>query len=152
MPAQESAGERLGWLSVVGPVDVAGRVDPGDVAPAVARSAQRDHRARRWALLLVAGWLAQAGLRAWLSRTQTVPLATPDESAYLIAARVLAGGVPANFSYSTLYPAGYPLLITPVYWFTHDPAAVYRTSWPDAPAGWRVVAFDQAAGWVAWRK
>jgi hypothetical protein len=82
---------------------------------------------RRRGLLLMAGWLAQAGLRAWLSRAQMVPLATPDESAYLIAARVLAGGLPANFSYSTLYPAGYSLLITPVYWFTHDPAAVYRT-------------------------
>ena len=55
-----------------------------------------------------------------------VPLATPDESAYLIAARVLAGGAPANFSYSTLYPAGYPLLIAPVYWFTHDPVTVYH--------------------------
>ena len=68
----------------------------------------------------------QAGLRAWLSRGQVVPLATPDESAYLIAARVLAGGVPANFSYSTLYPAGYPLLITPVFWFTRDPVTAYR--------------------------
>jgi hypothetical protein len=24
-------------------------------------------------------------------------------------------------------------------------------SWPDAPAGWRIAACDQAAGWVAWR-
>jgi hypothetical protein len=95
-----------------------------DVAP-VARPAPAARR-RRWGLLLVLGWLAQAGLRAWLSRAQLVPLVTPDESAYLIAARVLAGGVPANFSYSTLYPVGYPLLITPVYWFTHDPATVYR--------------------------
>ena len=70
------------------------------------RSACRN-TARRWGLLLIAGWLVQAGLRAWLSRAQVVPLATPDESAYLIAARVLAGGSPANFSYSTLYPAGY---------------------------------------------
>jgi hypothetical protein len=77
-------------------------------------------------VLLVVGWAAQAGLRAWLSRGQVVPLATPDESAYLIAARVLAGGLPANFSYSTLYPAGYPLLITPVFWFTHDPVTAYR--------------------------
>ena len=83
-------------------------------------------RGRRWGLLLVAGWLVQAGLRAWLSRAQTVPLAIPDESAYLISARVLTGGATANFSYSTLYPAGYPLLITPVFWFTHDPTAVYR--------------------------
>jgi len=76
----------------------------------------------------VFGWLVQAGLRAWLSRMQTVPLSTPDEEAYLIAARVLAGGVPANFSYSTLYPAGYPLLIAPVYWFTHNPVTVYRAA------------------------
>ena len=83
-------------------------------------------RAGWWGLALAAGWLVQAGLRAWLSRAQMVPLAIPDESAYLIAARVLAGGVPANFSYSTLYPAGYPLLIAPVYWFTHDPVTVYH--------------------------
>ncbi len=81
---------------------------------------------RRWGLLLIIGWLVQAGLRAWFSRAQVVPLATPDESAYLIAARVLAGGLPANFSYSTLYPAGYPLLITPVFWFTSNPATAYH--------------------------
>jgi len=40
-----------------------------------------------------------------------VPLANPDESAYLIAARVLAGGPATDFSYSTLYQGGYPLLI-----------------------------------------
>jgi hypothetical protein len=113
---------------VVRPVDVAGRVGPGDLAPAVTRPPKRGLSARRWGLLLVFGWLAQAGLRAWLSRMQTVPLSTPDEEAYLIAARVLAGGVPANFSYSTLYPAGYPLLIVPVYWFTHDPVTVYRAA------------------------
>jgi hypothetical protein len=94
--------------------------------PLVARPEPAARGHRRWGLLLVAGWLVQAGLRAWLSRAQMVPLAAPDESAYLIAARVLAGGVPANFSYSTLYPAGYPLLIMPVYWFTHDPVTVYR--------------------------
>jgi len=83
--------------------------------------------ARRWGLLLVAGWLVQAGLRAWLSRAQVVPLANPDETAYLITARVLAGGPGADFSGSTLYQVGYPLLIAPVYWFTHDPVTVYRT-------------------------
>jgi hypothetical protein len=74
----------------------------------------------------VAGWLVQAGLRAWLSRAQMVPLAFPDESAYLISARVLTGGVTANFSYSTLYPAGYPLLIAPVFWFTSNPVTAYH--------------------------
>jgi hypothetical protein len=94
--------------------------------PVMARPEPAARGRRRWGLLLVAGWLVQAGLRAWLSRAQVVPLASPDESAYLIAARVLAGGVPANFSDSTLYPAGYPLLIAPVYWFAHNPATVYR--------------------------
>jgi hypothetical protein len=82
--------------------------------------------ARRWVLLLAAGWLVQAGVRAWFSRGQTVPLANPDESAYLIAGRVLAGGPATDFSYSTLYQAGYPLLIAPVYWFTSNAATVYH--------------------------
>jgi len=88
---------------------------------------------RNWlfALLLVVGWLGQAGLRAWFSRGQTVPLDNPDETAYLIAARVLGGGPAADFSgatlyHATLYRGGYPLLITPVYWFTSSPAAVYH--------------------------
>ena len=77
-------------------------------------------------MLLVAGWLCQAGLRAWFGRMQVMPLANPDETAYLIAARVLAGGPGADLSGSTLYPGGYPLLITPVYWFTSNPATVYH--------------------------
>jgi len=88
---------------------------------------------RNWlfALLLVAGWLGQAGLRAWFSRAQVVPLDNPDETAYLIAARVLGGGPAADLSgvtlyHATLYRGGYPLLITPVYWFTSSPAAVYH--------------------------
>jgi hypothetical protein len=82
--------------------------------------------ARRWALLVAAGWLLQVGVRAWFSRGQSVPLANPDESAYLIAARVLAGGPATDFSYSTLYQGGYPLLITPVYWFTSNAVTVYH--------------------------
>jgi hypothetical protein len=101
-------------------------VDPGialsiDAEPAAARRVSR-----RWVLLLAAGWLVQAGVRAWFSRGQTVPLANPDESAYLIAARVLAGGPATDFSYSTLYQAGYPLLIAPVYWFTSNAVTVYH--------------------------
>ena len=83
---------------------------------------------RNWlfALLLVVGWLCQAGLRAWFSRGQALPIDNPDETAYLIAARVLGGGPAADFSGNTLYQGGYPLLITPVYWFTSSPAAVYH--------------------------
>jgi hypothetical protein len=106
---------------VVRPLDIARSAGPV-VEPRPATTA----RGRRWGLLLVAGWLVQAGLRAWLSRAQMVPLAIPDESAYLISARVLTGGVTANFSYSTLYPAGYPLLIAPVFWFTANPVTAYH--------------------------
>jgi Dolichyl-phosphate-mannose-protein mannosyltransferase len=91
---------------------------------------------RRWALLVAAGWLLQTGVRLWFSRGQSVPLANPDESAYLIAARVLAGGPATDFSYSTLYQGGYPLLITPVYWFTSNAVAVYHA----------VLAINAAAG------
>ena len=93
--------------------------------PASARHASR-RQAWRWALLVAVGWVVQFGLRVWLSRAQTVPLANPDESAYLIAARVLAGGPATDFSDSTLYQGGYPLLITPVFWFTHNPVTAYR--------------------------
>jgi hypothetical protein len=80
----------------------------------------------RWALLLLAGWLVEAALRAWFSRMQVVPLANPDESAYLEAARVLAGGVSGNFSGGTMYQGGYPLLIAPIYWFTSNSVTVYH--------------------------
>jgi hypothetical protein len=98
--------------------------------PAAGRPASTGHASRRqawrWAVLVAAGWLVQVGLRVWLSRAQTAPLANPDEAAYLIAARVLAGGPAADFSDSTLYQGGYPLLITPVFWFTSNPVTVYH--------------------------
>jgi hypothetical protein len=99
-------------------------------ASAVPARSHRAPRRRKWpfVLLLVTGWLVQAGLRAWFSRAQAVPLDNPDETAYLIAARVLAGGPGGNFSGATLYQGGYPLLITPVYWFTSSPAAVYHAA------------------------
>jgi hypothetical protein len=131
---------------VVRPVDLAGSADVASVATSGGSASPA--RRWRWGLLLVAGWLVQAGLRAWLSRAQVVPLAIPDESAYLISARVFTGGVTANFSYSTLYPAGYPLLIAPVYWFTHDPVTVYRAVLLgiNAPVSALVVPLGYVAG------
>jgi len=81
---------------------------------------------RLWVILLTVGWLVQAGLRVWFSRQQFMPLANPDETAYLVAARVIAGGPGADLSGSTLYQGGYPLLIAPVYWFTGHPSTVYH--------------------------
>jgi hypothetical protein len=97
-----------------GKVGAARQYDLPAAAGGKANSAAR-RAARRWALLVAAGWLVEFGLRVWFSRGQSVPLANPDESAYLIAGRVLAGGPTTDFSYSTLYQAGYPLLIAPVY-------------------------------------
>jgi hypothetical protein len=101
----------------------------GEASPTgadVTRPTAARRTARRWALLVGVGWLVEAGLRIWFGRAQSVPLANPDESAYLIAARVLAGGPTTDFSYSTLYQAGYPLLLAPVYWFTSNAVVVYH--------------------------
>jgi hypothetical protein len=117
--------------AIAGPADAgttvgSGAAGTGAVRGGAVRAGTARLAARRWALLLVAGWLVQAGLRVWFSRAQVTPLANPDETAYLIAARVLAGGPGVNFSGSTLYQGGYPLLITPVYWFTSNPVTVYH--------------------------
>jgi len=97
----------------------------GSDGPAADRRAP-SRAGRRRVLLLVLGWLVQAGLRVWFGRMQVAPLANPDETAYLVAARVLAGGPAADLSNSTMYPGGYPLLLTPVYWFTSNPTTVYH--------------------------
>jgi len=85
----------------------------------------RPHPRPIWPLL-VAGWLLQAGIRLLLAGGQGVPVALPDESGYLIAARWLAGGPGADLSGSTFYQGGYPLLITPAFWLSHDPQTCYR--------------------------
>ena len=113
----------------------AAAVDARGSAPVPARTARPRLRGpeltagssgRLWVILLTVGWLVQAGLRVWFSRHQFMPLANPDETAYLVAARVIAGGPGADLSYSTLYQGGYPLLIAPVYWFTSSPSTVYH--------------------------
>ncbi|WP_173096378.1 hypothetical protein [Actinomadura verrucosospora] len=83
-------------------------------------------RRRRWVLLFVVGWAVQVAVRLWLASGQTMPVATPDESGYLFAARVLTGGTDADMSYGTVYRGGYPLLLAPVLWVAHDPVSVYR--------------------------
>lgn len=83
-------------------------------------------RTPHWGLLLVLGWLVQAGIRLWLAIDQTVPVATPDETGYLLAARVLSGGPDADISASTIYTGGYPLLLVPAFWISDDPVTVYR--------------------------
>lgn len=95
-------------------------------APPAGRDAPASMGRRRWVLLFVLGWAVQAAVRLWLASGQTMPVATPDESGYLFAARVLTGGPDADMSYGTVYRGGYPLLLTPVLWIAHDPVSVYR--------------------------
>jgi hypothetical protein len=77
-------------------------------------------------LLLVAGWLVQAGIRLLLVHAQAVPAAFPDETGYLLAARWLAGGPGGDLSGSTFYQGGYPLVLVPAFWLSHDPQVCYR--------------------------
>ncbi|MDL4817931.1 hypothetical protein [Actinomadura opuntiae] len=97
-------------------------------APAAAAAPPRARRrpARRWPpWLMAAGFAAQVCVRLWFGRARTGPVANPDETGYLLAARLLAGGHGGDLSGHTFYQGGYPLLLTPAYWFTHDPATVY---------------------------
>ncbi|MFG2085697.1 hypothetical protein [Spirillospora sp. NPDC048824] len=98
------------------------------VAPADPGAVHAGASRRRWAWLFGLGWLAQVAVRLWLSSGQTVPVATPDESGYLFAARVLTGGPDADMSFGTIYRGGYPLLLTPAFWFGDEPVGVYRAA------------------------
>ncbi|TDC55959.1 hypothetical protein E1281_09660 [Actinomadura sp. KC345] len=108
----------------------AGSSPPAAARPPVAPAGQDAVPAavdrRRWAWLFGLGWLAQVAVRLWLGSGQTVPVATPDESGYLFAARVLTGGPDADMSSGTVYQGGYSLLLTPAFWFGDDPVSVYR--------------------------
>ncbi|MEO3892150.1 hypothetical protein [Nonomuraea sp. B5E05] len=86
----------------------------------------RRPRIRSWAVALLLGWLGQAVLRVVLGVQHAAPLLIPDESGYLLAARLLAGGSAADLSGRTFYQGGYPLLIAPAYWFSDDPQIVYH--------------------------
>ncbi|MEU5880146.1 hypothetical protein [Spirillospora sp. NPDC047279] len=81
---------------------------------------------RRWGLLLLLGWLVQVAVRLWFAAGQNVPIATPDETGYLFAARVLTGGPDADLSFGTVYRGGYPLLILPAFWLSEDPETVHQ--------------------------
>jgi hypothetical protein len=76
--------------------------------------------------MLACGFAGQVLVRLLMAAGRKVPLMIPDETGYLLTARLLSGGATGDMSGRTFYQAGYPLLITPVYWFTGDPAVVYQ--------------------------
>ncbi|MFA1541156.1 hypothetical protein [Actinomadura monticuli] len=118
MSARPPAGAETASRSVARP----------PVAPAGPRAVPSPAGRRRLAWLFVLGWAAQVALRVWLGSGQTIPVATPDESGYLFAARVLTGGPDADMSYGTVYRGGYPLLLLPAVWLGDGPVAVYRAA------------------------
>jgi hypothetical protein len=108
-------------------------VDDTDAAEPTTEASDRGYLARlgasRWLVpgLLVAGFLANVAWRLWLARPLATPVVLGDESRYMVFARVLAGG-PGGWGGDTeaTRRVGYALLVSPMYWFTHDPFTVYR--------------------------
>ncbi|WP_345360158.1 hypothetical protein [Actinoallomurus liliacearum] len=83
-------------------------------------------RMRWWPAAVCGGWLAQVAIRMILAAFHDFPIVIPDESGYLLAARLLAGGASSDLSGRTFYQAGYPLLISPAYWLSDDSLTIYR--------------------------
>ncbi|WP_460340590.1 hypothetical protein [Actinoallomurus acanthiterrae] len=101
-----------------------GVISPAERVDSTARlSALRRHR---WPLLLVGGWILQVCVRLLFAEHRTAPILIPDETGYLLGARLLAGGAPGDLSGWSFYQPGYPLLISPAYWLSDDPVTVYH--------------------------
>lgn len=110
--------------------------DPG--APSRADGPAPRHRADRpsgdrgrLAVLVVLGvaLVLHVVWRLWLVRDVTALTVRVDEDNYLLAARVLSGGPGGESSENALFRRiGYPLLISPAYWFSQDPLTTYRTA------------------------
>jgi hypothetical protein len=86
-----------------------------------------------------------------------------------IAVAFTVGSVPgpAQVSYALWAPQGFEVWWTELEFFDSSQAPPpgvnvveagwpvgqpARASWPQAPAGWRIVASSRAGGWVTWRK
>ena len=56
---------------------------------------------------------------------------------------------PVQFFNPLHQPPPADVTVVDAVWPTGQPA---RASWPDAPAGWRVVAANRVGSWVVWRR
>jgi len=103
---------------------------PGEDTPVPASDPQSTRSWPWWlGAALVVGYLLQLGWRLWLARSVPTPVAHADEDRYLLAARALAGG-PGGLGNDTeaFRRLGYPLILTPIYWFTSDPFKVFHAA------------------------
>ncbi|MEA2219215.1 MAG: hypothetical protein QOJ35_1841 [Solirubrobacteraceae bacterium] len=76
--------------------------------------------------VLAVGTLALLALRIAISLARTGPVVMADEAGYLLNARILAGGMPAQMGSSPFYRGGYSLLIAPILSLDGDPVAAYH--------------------------
>jgi hypothetical protein len=130
--------------------------------------------ARRGPVVALAG-LGAVSLVASLQMTSQISQAsTPGQERNITAAATATGLEPGQplaigtgLSWRTWMPQAYEVWWAPleffsagsqppanatvveVAWSGQPPAAA---SWPQAPAGWRIVLEDRADGWVAWRR
>src|SRR5690348_17123538 len=99
--------------------------DTGESPP----PARRDRTGLWIIVVLVVGYLIQVGWRLYLSRHLDAPAAHADEDGYLIAARALAGGPGGPSTENSAFRrVGYPLLLSPIYWFTSNAFTVYKAA------------------------
>jgi hypothetical protein len=103
----------------------------GGVAPV------EPHWVRRfWPWLLVSAFAIQVLARLYLYLNNEGAVVYPDEPGYLLPARILAGGPSATLPHCTgpqsdsclwsiMRPMGYPLVISPAYWFEQVPSKVF---------------------------
>jgi hypothetical protein len=96
--------------------------------PVATTTAPPAQKRANWLLIaLIAGYLIQIAWRLYLDRKLIVPGAHADEDSYLITARALAGGPGGPSTENAVFRrVGYPMLLSPIYWFTHDAFQVYR--------------------------
>jgi len=76
--------------------------------------------------VLLGGALAALAVRLALSIARSGPVIQADEAGYLMHARVLAGGMPAEMGFSPFYRGGYSLLLAPILSLHADPVATYH--------------------------
>ena len=87
------------------------------------RAAWWDLRPKR---VLLAGALGLLLLRLLVSVARSGPVIMADEAGYLMHARVLAGGMPAEMGSSPFYRGGYSLLLAPMLSLDGDPVGAYH--------------------------
>ncbi|MFB6824584.1 hypothetical protein ACFCXA_23740 [Streptomyces virginiae] len=114
---------RLAPLSPAGPEsDRSAGDSPAESRPA----ASRWHA--RWVVpsALALGYVLNVLFRLSLVTEQDFPTVSPDESMYLVMARILAGRPTTEIAGDQVIPAGYSLLISPALRLTEDPVLGYH--------------------------